>query len=144
MASPTPDGERTLMSKLRSANVPILADYRDLPSDAETEARSVQGSAIAVGQLSVFSKEPTTDSKSDAVDSEYEEGLRKEAERSFFQRNPRLVEQAKKIYGCVCQVCGFDFAKTYGVLGQDFAEVHHLNSLLKDHQKSGPKRFGRT
>jgi hypothetical protein len=113
--------------QLRSANVPILADYRDLPSDAETEAPSVLGSGIAVGP--VLSMEPTTDSNSDGVDFEYEEGLRKEAERSFFQRNPRLVQRAKEIYGCVCQVCRFDFAKSYGVLGQDFAEVHHLNPL---------------
>jgi hypothetical protein len=115
--------------QLRSANVLILADYRYLPSNAETESPSVKGSAIAVDQLPVFSKGPMTGSKSDAVDSEYKEGLRKEAERSFFQRNPRLVQQAKEVYGCVCQVCGFDFAKTYGVLGQDFAEVHHLNPL---------------
>ena len=26
-------------------------------------------------------------------------------------------------------MCGFDFVKTYGVLGEDFAEVHHLNPL---------------
>ena len=115
--------------QLRSAKVPILADYRDLPSDAETEAASVLGSGIAIDQLPVLSKEPTTDSTSDGVDFEYEEGLRYQAERSFFQRNPQLVRQAKELYGCVCQVCRFDFAKTYGVLGQDFAEVHHLNPL---------------
>ena len=115
--------------QLRSANVPLLADYRDLHCDAETEAPFIPESVAPVGQLRVLSKEPTTDSESQGVDFEYEEGLRYQAERSFFQRNPRLIQQAKEVYGCVCQVCEFDFAKTYGILGQDFAEVHHLNPL---------------
>jgi predicted HNH restriction endonuclease len=115
--------------QLLSANVPILADYRDLPSDTETEAPSAHESAIAMGQSPVSAKQPTAVIKNDVADFEYEEGLRREAERSFFQRNDRLGQQAKEIYGCICQVCGFDFAKTYGVLGQNFAEVHHLNPL---------------
>lgn len=115
--------------QLRSANVPILADYRDLLSDTETESPLIREPAIAVGHLAISAKQPTTGRKNDVVDFEYEEGLRREAERSFFQRNPRLAQQAKEIYGCICQVCGFDFAKTYGALGQNFAEVHHLNPL---------------
>jgi len=115
--------------QLRTASVPIVADYRGLSSDAETPARSVVGSGTPAGQLPVLSKDPATDSKSVSVDREYEEGIRTQAERSFFSRNPRLVQQAKNIYGCVCQVCGFNFAKTYGPLGQDVAEVHHLNPL---------------
>jgi hypothetical protein len=109
--------------QLRSANVPILADYRYLSSDAET------GSGIAVGQLPVLSNDVKPDSKDEGVDLDYEEGLRRQAERRFFQRNPQLVQRAKEVYGCVCQVCGFDFSKTYGALGRAFAEVHHLNPL---------------
>jgi 5-methylcytosine-specific restriction protein A len=60
---------------------------------------------------------------------EVDEGRRIQAERSFFERNPALAERAKREYGCACQVCGFDFAQTYGSLGMDFAEAHHINPL---------------
>jgi 5-methylcytosine-specific restriction endonuclease McrA len=115
--------------QLRLANVPIVADYRNLCSDAETESASILGAEVIGNQLPALSEEPTKDTKCEGADVEYEEGLRHQAERNFFQRNPRLVQQAKEVYGCACQVCGFDFAKTYGALGQDFAEVHHLNPL---------------
>lgn len=115
--------------QLLSANVPILADYRNLPPDAETEGPFISASGATARQLPVSLMEPTTESKSEWVEFEFEEGLRHQAERSFFQRNPRLAQQAKDVYGCSCQLCGFDFAKIYGALGQDFAEVHHLNPL---------------
>ena len=114
--------------QIRSANVPILADYRDLSSEAET-GEAVLGPAISGDQLPAIPSEPATDSRYGIVDFEYDEGLRHQAERNFFKRNPQLVKQAKEIYGCTCQVCGFDFAKTYGALGLDFAEAHHLNPL---------------
>jgi 5-methylcytosine-specific restriction protein A len=60
---------------------------------------------------------------------EFEEGIRCQAERSFFHRNPHLAEEAKRQYGCKCQACGFDFVSAYGELGDNFAEVHHLNPL---------------
>jgi hypothetical protein len=115
--------------QLLSSNVPILADYRDLFSAAETEAPSAQDSDIAVVQAPPLQVEWTTDGQDEGVNFEYEEGIRRQAERSFFQRNPQLAQQAKASFSCVCKVCGFDFAKTYGRLGQGFAEVHHLNPL---------------
>lgn len=114
--------------QLRSANVPTLADYRDFSSQAETGEADL-GPEISGDQSPAMPSEPATDSKDELVDFEYEEGLRHQAERNFFKRNPQLVKQAKEIFGCTCQVCGFDFAKTYGALGLDFAEVHHLNPL---------------
>ena len=120
--------------QLLSSNVPILADYRSLRSDSETEAPAITGLGIAVVQLPTLTNDAAMHGKSEGVEFEnveleYEEGRRYQEERSLFQRDPRLVQQAKDFYGCVCQVCGFDFAKIYGVLGQDFAEMHHLNPL---------------
>lgn len=50
------------------------------------------------------------------------------------ERNRKLVgekiKQVKKATGLLCcEACGFDFFKTYGELGQDFAECHHLKPL---------------
>ncbi len=115
--------------QLVSAKVPILADYRDLHSDQETEAPSIQGFEIAISQAPALPNGPATESQDEGANFEYEEGIRYQAERSFFQRNPQLARQAKDAYTCVCKVCGFDFAMTYGILGLGFAEMHHLNPL---------------
>jgi hypothetical protein len=115
--------------QLVKANVPILADYRKLLPEVDAEDNSIPTSQIAVGPLSAPPTEPTKDAKDDAANLEYEEGVRHLAERSFFERNPKLAERAKAAYTCVCRACGFDFAKTYGEVGQGFAEVHHLNPL---------------
>jgi 5-methylcytosine-specific restriction protein A len=42
------------------------------------------------------------------------------------ERNPNLRAAAIEIHGTRCQVCNFSFAETYGILGKDFIEVHHL------------------
>ena len=60
---------------------------------------------------------------------EYEEGERRFRESAYFKRNPRLVRDAKKLYGYSCQACGFDFKKIYGDLGSGYIECHHLNPL---------------
>ena len=46
------------------------------------------------------------------------------------ERNPRLIrhkkQEAIRTTGkLVCEACDFDFAETYGELGQGFAECHH-------------------
>jgi hypothetical protein len=115
--------------QLLTANVTILADYRKLPSDAETGSLSMQRSENAGGQVPASPTEPVTIYEDEVANSDFEEGIRYQAERSFFQRNIQLAQQARAVYGCVCKACGFDFAKTYGSLGQGFAEVHHLNPL---------------
>jgi predicted HNH restriction endonuclease len=60
---------------------------------------------------------------------DYSEGKRRLRETSYFARNPKLVRDAKEKYGYVCQVCGFDYGKAYGELGEGYIEVHHLNPL---------------
>jgi 5-methylcytosine-specific restriction enzyme A len=34
-----------------------------------------------------------------------------------------------EIHGTKCKVCGFDFGETYGVIGEGFIEVHHLEPV---------------
>ena len=45
------------------------------------------------------------------------------------ERSPRLRAAALEIHGYLCQVCGFDFERTYGAWGREFAEVHHVQEL---------------
>lgn len=46
-----------------------------------------------------------------------------------YERNPRLREYAIKMHGTKCIICGFDFGKVYGELGEGYIEIHHLIPL---------------
>ncbi len=48
------------------------------------------------------------------------------------ERNSYLVTLAKHRDNFICQICGFDYRKIYGVLGDDFAEAHHIVPLGKN------------
>lgn len=48
-----------------------------------------------------------------------------------FDRNARLAREAKRIHGYVCQVCGFNFEESYGNLGSEYIEAHHLVPLAE-------------
>ncbi|MBK9070980.1 MAG: HNH endonuclease [Myxococcales bacterium] len=41
-------------------------------------------------------------------------------------RDQKIAEARQKCKSVACEVCGFDFAKIYGI---DYAEVHHLKPL---------------
>jgi 5-methylcytosine-specific restriction protein A len=52
------------------------------------------------------------------------------------ERNRAVVEKKKKsvlnLNGRLdCEICGFNFERTYGVLGRNFAECHHTKPLNK-------------
>lgn len=47
------------------------------------------------------------------------------------ERSIHLATLRKEKDNYECQVCGFEFAKKYGVMGQRFAEVHHIIPLSK-------------
>ena len=56
----------------------------------------------------------------------HKEGAVKQVLSSRYERNLELRKETIKIHGLICQVCEFDFFKTYGEIGKDFIEVHHL------------------
>lgn len=45
---------------------------------------------------------------------------------THYERNPKDRQKALQKYGYACQVCGMDFEATYGAIGKQFIEVHHL------------------
>jgi len=57
------------------------------------------------------------------------------------ERNPALVDKKKKLVfqktgALICEVCGFDFYQTYGLLGRGFVECHHnkpISTLSQEH-----------
>lgn len=56
----------------------------------------------------------------------YSEGAERYCHSVGYERNrfARLI--CIEHYGCRCSVCGFDFHKTYGDIGKEYIEVHHL------------------
>lgn len=59
------------------------------------------------------------------------EGLRHIMITSRIERSPRNRLEAIKLHGYKCQACGFDYEKTYGSLGRNYIEVHHINPLAE-------------
>lgn len=57
------------------------------------------------------------------------EGKRIEYYVTKYERNPKYREQAIKIHGFTCKICGFNFETFYGRLGEEYIEVHHLKPL---------------
>lgn len=57
------------------------------------------------------------------------EGARKQITINAYERNEKARRQCITHYGCVCKVCGFDFGKTYGDVGEGYIQVHHIVPL---------------
>lgn len=57
------------------------------------------------------------------------EGLKKIITVNSYERNPKARQRCISYYGCICQICGFDFEKMYGDIGKDFIHVHHLTMV---------------
>jgi 5-methylcytosine-specific restriction enzyme A len=70
----------------------------------------------------------TEDADPAAVEAAISAGLEAKKERWHrrSERNPRLARDAKRYHGTTCMVCGFSFEVTYGEIGLDFIEAHHL------------------
>lgn len=59
------------------------------------------------------------------------EGGRHYVVASRIERSSRNRAEAIRLHGYKCQVCGFDFEETYGELGRNYIEVHHVNPLAE-------------
>jgi 5-methylcytosine-specific restriction protein A len=46
-----------------------------------------------------------------------------------YERNKMLRELAISLKGYTCSICGFNFSRKYGTIGENFAEVHHIIPL---------------
>jgi 5-methylcytosine-specific restriction enzyme A len=57
------------------------------------------------------------------------EGKKIEYYTTKYERSPINRGNAIKIHGSLCCICEFDFENTYGELGINYVEVHHLKPL---------------
>ena len=71
-----------------------------------------------------------------------EETYKKKVHAHIERPSNAKIKQLKKKLGYVCQCCDFDFEKTYGSWGKEFAEVHHVKPLAElkgEEQTTDPK-----
>lgn len=59
----------------------------------------------------------------------HNEGKRLQFYTTKYERNQANRTAAIKIHGTKCMACGFNFEATYGELGENFIEVHHIKPL---------------
>jgi hypothetical protein len=63
----------------------------------------------------------------DDVDSEkYVEGTTFDITLTKYERSKAARNECIKFYGTKCLCCGFDFEKTYGLIGKGFIHIHHI------------------
>jgi 5-methylcytosine-specific restriction enzyme A len=59
----------------------------------------------------------------------YPEGATRRITVNAYERSRTAGELCVDHYGYDCSVCGFDFGRAYGEVGEDFIHVHHLMPL---------------
>ena len=64
--------------------------------------------------------------------------LRAHREVEYKSRDQRIVTEKKKKSGYICECCDFNFRETYGELGKEYIECHHIKPLA-DFCKEGEK-----
>lgn len=56
-----------------------------------------------------------------------------------YERNMELRNEAIKIHGYTCNICGFNYMKHYGEIGKNYIEVHHIKPLYQGERLPNPK-----
>lgn len=89
-----------------------------------------------ISQGEEYEKAKTTSEKSSC----YVEGGKKVYYSTKYERNAKCRQEAIRIHGCKCKVCGFDFKNVYGELGSGYIEIHHKKPLhsLDDEEEVNP------
>ena len=64
-----------------------------------------------------------------AVPVAYLEGATRQVLINAYERNPNARCDCVRHYGVSCVICGFNFGRAYGEIGEGFIHVHHLKDL---------------
>ncbi len=74
-------------------------------------------------------------------DEEYTEGAKRRITVNAYERSRSARDACIRQHGCECAVCGLDFEKRYGPIGEGFIHVHHTRplALAKKGYRLNPK-----
>lgn len=65
------------------------------------------------------------------VERDYYEGEKRERLSTYYERDPKARQACIDAHGYTCKSCGFNFEETYGELGKNYIQVHHIVPLHK-------------
>ncbi|MER7492619.1 HNH endonuclease [Streptomyces pharetrae] len=108
----------------------MIAAFTDREAEMLQAAQALEA-AIRSGELHRLAPEPDEVDETGATAIEGRLLVRRALAR---ERDPKLralkIQQVRR-QGCPlrCEVCAFDFARTYGDLGEGYIEVHHVTPL---------------
>jgi 5-methylcytosine-specific restriction protein A len=75
------------------------------------------------------SSQEINEKQQDSLQTELEEGGKKQIYTIVYERNRKLRNEAIKAHGVDCMACHFNFEKTYGRIGTGFIHVHHIKPI---------------
>jgi len=108
-----------------------LADM--VTDDNEVLQRRVEdiGTACLALTLSLLPLEEAEDTVMPLFEGGLPEGACTTVTVNRYERSPVNRAACIAAHGAVCKVCGFEFGKIYGQLGQGYIEVHHKTPVSK-------------
>jgi anti-sigma B factor antagonist len=72
-----------------------------------------------------------------------QEGAVREITMEIVGRSRKFRNDAVRVRGWRCEVCGFDFGEVYGELGEGYIEIHHLRALSQHKGEAKATTFKR-
>ncbi|SMB98042.1 restriction endonuclease-like [Hymenobacter roseosalivarius DSM 11622] len=57
------------------------------------------------------------------------EGAKKQIFINAYERNRNARQACIEHYGFICKSCEFNFEKTYGIIGKNYIQVHHIKPI---------------
>lgn len=98
--------------------------------------RKQQSEAAGTSTASTPTPEPTKVPEPESYDKL--EGAKHQDTVTRYERDRGNRKACIAHYGYVCQVCGTNFEETYGELGKEFIEVHHLHPVAQGERQVNP------
>lgn len=95
----------------------LIADFTEMLNLYES---LIQGETNSDSARSTEGDEP--------IEIHYEDASRFRMHKRI-ERNSTLSKRVKELLGSTCQVCSTNFEQTYGEIGKDYIEAHHLKPL---------------
>lgn len=95
---------------------------------------------LKISLLDAEEEDTTLSIAEEEFNKEIREGLLKEYHATRYERNPTARRLCLSQYShIVCQICGFDFEKTYGKRdnADPYIEIHHINPHASTSAKKG-------
>lgn len=110
---------------IRISVVPILFDDNDKPDYLNTILIWVP---LIMGLSLSLLRVEKLDIAAEDVEGQVE-GKRYEVVSTRYERSPINRTLCLTVHGYSCKVCGFNFEKTYGILGHEYIQVHHTTPV---------------